>query len=270
MRRIEFPEKSSLSSRPTRLLLLVPLAVVALALAGCGGESSPLDSDDIFGSAATNTVEAGSEQMSIEGEVTLGEQTIGQVGQGVYDNAAERGRIEQTLSFAAGDAEVEQISNEDVTWLKAPLLFQGVIPSDKEWFRIRGGEQTSLRAAVALTPRDLFAIMRLASTEVEEVGTEEIEGVEVTHYRAPVDADKLAADSYLTSIDAVYEPLEIWVDDDGVVRRMVVDFTALYDPDAQARTRTVVTSDFSEFGTEVAVTLPPERLVVNASDVAEG
>jgi hypothetical protein len=44
----------------------------------------------------------------------------------------------------------------------------------------------------------------------------------------------------------------------------------LYDPDAQARTRTVVTSDFSEFGTEVAVTLPPERLVVNASDVAEG
>jgi len=255
---------------PIGKVLLVPLAVLVLALAGCGGGGSPLDSDDIFGSAADNTVEAGTEQFTVEGEVTIGEQTIGQSGEGVYDNAADRGRIEHTLTFAAGDAQVEQISDKGVTWLKSPLLFQGVIPEDKEWFRIKAGELTSLRAAVALTPGDLLGIMRLASTEVEEVGTEEIEGVEVTHYRAPVDADKLAADSYLTSIDAVYEPLEIWVDDDGVVRRMVVDFTALYDPDAQARTRTVVTSDFSEFGTEVAVTLPPERLVVNASDVAEG
>jgi hypothetical protein len=248
---------------------VLSVTVLVLALAACGGGGA-LDSDDIFGSAADNTVEAETAQLAIDGEISSGTQRFTVAAEGSFDIAEDRGQITQTLTFPNGEAQVDQISDKGVTLIRAPILFGSALPEGVEWLRIAPDEQTSLRAAMALTPTDLFELMRLASTEVEEVGTEEVAGAELTHYRAEVDPEKLAADAYQTKIDAVHEPIEIWVDEDGIVRRVKVDFTALYDPGSDQRVRTVSTTDLSDFGSEVTVEMPPENAIVDSTDIAQG
>jgi hypothetical protein len=255
---------------------LLPLALaLALALAGCGGGGSPLDPDDPFGSAAENTVEAGTEKTSIDGSVTFSGQTIELKGNGAFDNELQRGELRVTLTIPGqGNVVLDEVYNKLVAWIKSPR-FQAALPEGKEWIRFdlaKAGEQIGYDVAAVMgqTPTDAFAHLRRASTEATEVGEEEIDGVETTHYRADVDTAKLAADARQKASDPVYKPLDMWVDGDGLVRRVKIDFTSKLYPTEEDRAHTVLTIDLTDFGTEVAVALPPAGKVVNATDVAGG
>jgi hypothetical protein len=255
-----------------RFWLVAPLA---LALVACGGSKSALDPNDPLGSAATNTEEAGTHKMGLTARVTLGSQTVALTGEGAFDEAARRGRLDLTLTIpGAGTAELDEVFNKASIFVKSPLFAQA-LPPGKQWIRIdaaKAGEQVgfNFKAIMGQTPTEVLAHLRRASTDVTEVGEEDLNGVATTHYRAEIDIDKLVADRVQKLTDASYKPIDVWVDDEGRVRRVKLDFTSKVDPTAAARTHSVLTVDFSDFGTEVDVQVPPARQVVEATDTVGG
>jgi hypothetical protein len=91
-------------------------------------------------------------------------------------------------------------------------------------------------------PARLFEQLR-RDRSFERIGDGEIRGVRVTHYRA-VPEEVAPGD--------VLEPIEVWVDEAGVALRVRYGGA-----EATPRTR-----DYFDFGVEVAVERPPDRLVV--------
>jgi hypothetical protein len=256
-----------------RLWLVAPLA---LGLAACGGSKSALDSKDLLGSAAANTEAAGSYKIATTGRATFGSQTISLRGQGAFDNEAKRGRLNLTLTIpGAGTATLDEIFNKGIILVKSPLFAQA-LPMDKQWIRInaaRAGEQVgfNLKAVMGQTPDEVLAHLRRASaTTVTEVGDEDLNNVPTTHYRADIDLDKLASDRAQRLSDASYKPIDVWVDEEGRVRRLKLDFTAKVAATETARSHSILTIDLSDFGTPVEVDIPPPGQIVNATDAVAG
>src|SRR5690606_36685311 len=133
-------------------------------------------------------------------------------------------------------------------------------------------------ASANQSPTETLKRLR-ASGKVEDVGGEEIDDVDTTHYRATVDIDAMAqfggmSDDLLEQtrglLGDTYD-LDVWVDADGDVARMTwfVDLSASPDlpvgiPDEGDIHYTITTSDF---GAPVDVSAPPESQVVHIRDL---
>ena len=106
---------------------------------------------------------------------------------------------------------------------------------------------------------------------MKTIGTEQIDGVETTHYRAAIDTKKIpAADNFQKLTTATYKPIDVWVDEDGRVRQVRFDYTAKIDPSMAPRARVVLTMKLTDFGATVDVAPPKANLVIDASAPAGG
>jgi hypothetical protein len=111
------------------------------------------------------------------------------------------------------------------------------------------------------------------------VGSEEVRGVDTTHYRAAIDLEaalrQLEADEAFgelldqDALDAAIaqfgdEPydVEVWIDDDGLVRRQVVDIPS---PEGDA----TMTMEMFDFGEDVEVEVPDESDSIDFFDLME-
>ena len=91
---------------------------------------------------------------------------------------------------------------------------------------------------------------------VQTVGTETVDGVSTTHYKATIDLAKAADTVGGPAKEAVqhlidkggpsYVPVDVWIGDDGLVRKLTVDETVSND----GETATLhLTLDLSDYGT---------------------
>ena len=88
------------------------------------------------------------------------------------------------------------------------------------------------------TPADVLKQLQRTATPVKTIGTETIDGVETTHYRAAIDTRKIpAADKFQKLTRSVYKPIDVWVDGDGRVRQVRFDYTTKIDPAMAPRAR---------------------------------
>ncbi len=127
-------------------------------------------------------------------------------------------------------------------------------------------------------PADALALLEGASEDgVEEVGDEEIDGVETTHYRAEIDlratyensdavTDREAFEAFLDQLGD--DPLEtdIWLDDEGRVVQQSFEQPLPVAEGVNASMQFTMT--FSDFGTEVDVQVPDDSDTVDALDLA--
>ena len=111
------------------------------------------------------------------------------------------------------------------------------------------------------------------SGQMEEVGDEDVRGVETTHYRGVVDLVKAAeqfrgprADAARRSVRQLVRftghstiPMEVWIDEDSLVRRMRWTQTL---PQGAAQSRMTMTMDVFDFGAPVAIARPPAQDVM--------
>jgi hypothetical protein len=108
-----------------------------------------------------------------------------------------------------------------------------------------------------------------ASDDVAVVGSEPIDGAGTTHYQGHVDLTKIAANGGASSsqVDAAKQlgldsmPLDVWLDADGLPRRILIDTTFAVSGQ-QATFHMQV--DMSDYGAPVDVALPP------AGDIRDG
>lgn len=170
-------------------------------------------------------------------------------------------------------------------------LFDRVLPKGREWVEIDlerpgsvpGVDLSGLSELSHGDPRQTLDLLRAVSDEVEEVGEETVRGVATTHYRATVDLGRYPtllppaerprakrAVERLTKLLGTRElPMDLWVDDGPLVRRSRQSLP-LGAGGLGLATSATVEVEYFDFGTEVAVEVPPDRETVPLERVWNG
>ena len=184
-----------------------------------------------------------------------------------------------------GGLEMEMIVDGSMLYMRMPQLQQmGGAPT--EWLSmdmstvVPGYEQLLEMGAGRNDPANAFGYLQGAEN-VDEVGAETVNGVETTHFRGSVDlADaitqvpkdmrrdmRLVVEQMREQAGTLTMPFDIWIDDDGLLRRMV--FAMQAEGDVAGAFSMTTTMDVTEYGNEFELEIPPADEVTDLTDLAE-
>lgn len=297
-----------------RLYGLLLLAACLLAVAGCGGGTSasgvtaePISFRELASSASTSA-EATTGRYSFDLSFTFpgSNEPFALSGEGAFDSANERASSAVDMSslakllgrfvagfgsFGATDPpdfddpagwKIEVVRDGDVGYVRIPAI-DDQLPEGKTWVRGTAGDVRAggfsfkeLDSFTQNDPRDMLEALRGLTGDIETVGTEDLRGVETTHYRAHLDPAELANEAARKGADApsLFDhlsgqsgvtdvPLDVWIDANGLVRKLSVDVDA---PDATGKIGHVsLAFELWDYGEPVEIAVPPASQVVDAS-----
>lgn len=187
--------------------------------------------------------------------------------------------------------QLEALQDGRIVYLRFPLI-ASELPEGKEWIKVdvdalaqmKGVELDleQLGSFGATDPLSILEALEAVSGPLETVGREEIRGTETTHYRTTLDPAKIAAQAEaagatedvlgsfkdaLAQVNLASVPLDVWVDDAGLLRRMEID-ASMTQEGLGGETSMRLTFDLFDYGAEVDVEPPPADLVVDAATLA--
>jgi hypothetical protein len=280
-----------------KIFAALAAVLVTLGLSACGGgdgdASAPETPRAAVIEAANRTAEAGSSRASFEITMTgLAPQPLTMTAEGIFDSAERRGRMTMDMSeLGAGSGQdlgtAEMIFDDFVVYMKFPFLTQAQ-PNLKPWLKFdlrelgkqQGFDLGQLSQLNQNDPSQALQYLRAASDDVTEVGEEEVRGVETTHYRMTVDLRKVVdlapaeqreqlratIDQIIESSDIRMVPTEVWIDEDGLARRMSFRYEGMrFAPGQQGDMK--MTMDLYDFGVEVDVDVPPKNQVTDIQEL---
>jgi LppX_LprAFG lipoprotein len=259
-----------------RGLLICAIAAASLATAACGGGGA--NALQSVASAAEKT--AGTD--SVRFDMKLSE-TVGPIGpltfraDGVADNSAKAADMTMDLSTVAAFAG-SQAGTPD-QWKAHFILDDGIfymhLPAIDKYLNGKTWVKADLNALAKRHGFDLSQLLQQAGSQdptkalqaiesvgnVSKVGTATIDGVNTTEYSGTIDVQKAAAalgpsvsklfaQAKLTTI-----PVDVWVGDDGLVRRLHENFA--YPLQGAGELTTDLTMDLSDFGVQTNIQPPP-------------
>jgi hypothetical protein len=273
---------------------LIAIAVGVAALVAGGDEGTGPTGADAVAEAAERTGKAKGLRYTLSGTAEnpqLG-RPVTMRGEGVSDIAGQRShaRIDmpemaEIMRDAGEDGELtdpdtwqmEMFMDGRVMYMKFPLAEKGL--GGKSWAKmdlIKTSEALGIDPALMRAsqqqgdPTLMLRQLRTVSDEVETVGTENVRGVETTHYRATVNLRKYPEivpeadrEKVRRSIDKLVElsgghetsQTEIWVGKDKLVRRMKME-QYMKQPGQSDVTRNNFTMEFTDYDAQVDVQPP--------------
>lgn len=260
-----------------RGLLICAIAVASLATAACGGGSAVNALQSVAGAAEKT---AGTD--SVEFHLKLSE-SVGPIGpltftaDGVSDNTAKSADMTMDLSslaaFAGSQAgtpdqwKAHFILDNEVFYMRLPALDKHL--NGKTWVK------ADLNALAKQHGFDLSQLLQQAGSQdptkalqaiesvgnVSKVGTATIDGVNTTEYSGTIDVKKAAAalgpsaSKLLAQAKVTTIPVDVWVGDDGLVRRLHENFA--YPVQGAGELNTDLTMDLTDFGVKTNIQPPP-------------
>jgi hypothetical protein len=260
-----------------RARVCILLLAAPLALAACGGGAKKSGSDAkltpvaYVRSSAQKTAKAASEHMTLKGSVAVRGQLVTLSGGGNFDNAKRTGALHIEFNIGGLAGEMDEVMHGTTIYMQSPL-FSAALPKGKTWMKI------DLRRALQSQGIDFSTLgsqdptQTLAQLEsigtVTELGSEDVGGVATTHYRGHVDLAKVPQGEQLKALtNATYGPVDVWIgDDDGLVRRMKVSYSVA--PSTAAKQAVSFTTDFSDFGKAVVVSVPAAADTFDATNAS--
>lgn len=182
------------------------------------------------------------------------------------------------LVEAVGDG-IEVVTDGDTVYLRAGLLgtFLGV---DTPWAAVSGPDAAVQRRSLAplgsSDPCDLLEVLRGVG-EVSEAGREPLDGVTTTHYRVVVDPARAVErapaearddlEAAVTALEGLEPEVDVWIGEDGVVRRVVYTFG---EGSASPMGSGTLTFDLFGVGAPVEIAVPPADQVTELDAAALG
>jgi hypothetical protein len=264
-------------------------AVMGSVLAGCGDDSEPTGAEDGASSRASGdggrdqgttavraaydkTAEAESARMTIKMKLAAEGRTVTSDGRGILDLAEG----DSVMTITAEGKSLEQRVVDQVLYQKAPGQDA---PGGKPWVKIDlkkvAAQQGMNNQQIGDPARTASYAKAITDEDVTKVGTEEIDGVNTTRYRVSVDVAKLPGGEQMRKQLGPTLPMQVWLDDEGRLRRQQLDMTvkaeasASAKPDTSAAPRQLRMSSvmqFSDFGTEVDAEAPSAGQVADMTD----
>lgn len=192
---------------------------------------------------------------------------------------ATGGTEEMPPGFAEmmGEMEVRQIG--DTVYMKFPF-FTAFLGAETEWISLPAeegeGMTEDMSPASPSDPGDFLESFSDVEGSVEELGTEEIRGTATTHYRLTVDEswqDKLSAEELAEleeqgPLPDTSFPIDLWVDGEGLVQRMMMEMDAEeFSGEDQDFDGMTMTFDFFDYGESVTIEAPPADQVTDMSEL---
>jgi hypothetical protein len=224
------------------------LLLVVLPLAACGGSKKSTSQTNLSPSAAvraaaTKTAAQKSEHIGLNGTAVLSGQQVTVTGAGDFKGHAGTLHLDFNAGGLAGT--IDAVVEGTKLYMRSPLLLSS-LAAGKTWLEIdiakaaNAGGGLALSTLAAQDPAQ--TLERLGSLKnVSKVGSEQVGGVATTHYRG-----KLTASA--AQPGGTYD---LWIgDDDGYVHRVRVSSRL------SASATLDATTDLSDFGKNVAVTIP--------------
>ncbi|WP_237719958.1 hypothetical protein [Streptomyces xiaopingdaonensis] len=257
----------------------------AALVAGCGSESASDDGASgessgpppakVVEAANTKTLQEKTAHLSLKTVVTQGGRTVNVDGHGVIDLRDGT----SSLEVGEGGERLEQRVVDEVLYQKPPKEAAAQLPAGKTWTRIDVGKLGAAGGGRLGDPADTLAFTQGVSGDgVKELGREKVGGTPTTHYRVTLDIEKLARGDAQQEKELREQlgedvPVDLWTDEDGVMRRMATQLTI--DPpkeaDAGGKAEVKTTVELSGFGTEVDVEAPPAAKTEDVTEeVAQG
>ena len=270
------------------------IGLLGLLGAACGGGGTPA-TVTLVRDAPKKTSDAKTSRMNVVIErpgVQSGGQTPPINITGEADYQAHRGHMLIDLSqFGLPGPPIDAVFDNATVYEKFPAALGAALPPGKSWVKVDlatagqsvGVDASGLSQGQAGDPSQTLDYLRGASDNTKKVGTEDVRGTPTTHYRAVVDLNKAAAQSP-TARDAIKstvkllgsstQPVDVWVDAGGRVRRMKyrVDLSKSKVPTSTTGVPGSVTFtlELFDFGVPVQAQLPPPDQVVDLSALQGG
>jgi hypothetical protein len=223
-------------------------AMLAVAAAGCGSESTSTNTDE---TAATAQFELLITRDDKQGRLVL---------RGRYDYVRRQGflttKLEDTDDSATdvptevrffGERSYAEMTYEGKTYWKVDQADAGVGYPDEAIIPFPGGE---------VDARESLRLI-LAAGDEQKRGREEVRGADTTRYRVELDPEDVSRELGGRPFDQAVGRFEadVWADDAERVRRIRIH-----------ETEGTLTYDFYDFGVAVDVERPPEEQVLSQKE----
>ncbi len=255
---------------------LVLAAVLLLSLRGgdspTGGPLSPV------AEAAERTAQSTGAQVVGTGEVTASGVSMTMGFSGAFSADGERATMtyevrSSTLPAAAAQmGPMEMIVDEGVVYVSSPAF--APVLGGKNWMKMDFSEFAPDASASSLDAQLLLNQLNATGPNPQVVGNERVRGTKTKRYTATIDPQlqaeqlrELGEDeaAELVEQQATSTTVDVWIDNDGLVRRMAM--AVPFDAVGGSGARMQMTMDFFDFGTEPTIALPPEDQVMDASEL---
>jgi hypothetical protein len=232
--------------------------LLPLLISACGGGGGATTvSGDPLAAATAAMAKQGSEKVAIQGTGDFQGQKLTLDGNGAFKG--DDGELHLVVGVGGlGSTNVDEIRQNGTIYLQSPLLATTL--AGKHWLKLTAGKRANflgfdLSPLTDQTPSSVLAKLS-GDGSVSTVGKDTIGGVETTHYRKTLDVTEQGAD---------YKSVDAWVDDQGLVRKLQLDYDAHIDPTSKTPAHTVLTMTLSDFGAPVTVTPPAPSDTLDAS-----
>jgi hypothetical protein len=285
---------------------VLALAVLALPLAACGGSGTksgfPSSSTPSLAQAATRSASASTLKLDFTMTMTAPNlpSPATMTASGVENNTSHQADMNFDMSgFASslGKSAPKQFTNPAlwrgeeiadfskgrfVLYMHLPLL-TNLVPDHKPWIKLdlsaygkRLGIDFTQLTQFSSNPGQTLDWLRSTNGAITRLGSETVDGVRTTHYKAAIDLAKYPSivsparrAAVRKAISAVINltglrtfPVDAWVSDDGLVRKMNMSFTE--DVSGQQLTMNMTTR-FHDFNSPVSIKLPPANQVLDST-----
>ncbi len=280
--------------RAGRLLSAGALAAVLVACGGSGGNgkggSSSVAQGDptvVVTGAAARTTAAKNAKVDLNGTVAADGRTIRLDGTGAIDFAGKTFQLTLTVPPVG---QIEERVVDDVLYIRVPEAAAAQF-GGKSWLKLDprafGAGQNPFGSLDSSNPAQILSTLQGAG-DVTKVGDETVRGVHTVRYHADVDVAK-AADAQKLSPQQREQlqqalggqatiPEDVWIDDQGLVRRITVEFAAKPPAGTPGTTaapsatpsslQTKLTMEFYDYGQATApVTAPPADQVTDFGQI---
>ena len=297
----------SVNARRSHALVAALVVLAAFLAAGCGTTGAVPPELSSFTNVAQTSAAADSASFSFEANVSVPgiDKQLAFSAKGAFDTPAKRSQTSVDLSSVAEliksfgsslggtvtgdlgspeDWKLEVIQDGDTAYVHFPLLAKQ-LPGGKTWIKgdaktlssADAGQLKQFGSLAGTDPRDVFGLLKAVSGSIEAVGTDEIRGVETSHYKATIDIAKLeklvpaAQRDSLGTVDQSAKqaglaeiPLEIWIDSDQRVRKLSLDVDAKQ-PGTSASLKASLVVEIYDYGKALQLELPSADQVADAA-----
>jgi hypothetical protein len=269
---------------------------VTIAIAtGCGSGTEKISLETVS-YAAAQTEAGGTARVSFKGSVTFNHdhaQRFEFKGRGVVDWRTGSAKMTAVYKYPSpiqefikqrfgGPATADLILDENegiVLYMRFPFL-KGQMPKGKTWLKADivemgkayGLDLDRMKETRQTSPDNMLAYLKSA-VGVRKVGTDLVRRDVTTHYSAVVRAQTIveqappdqqeAMRKFLRLMDIKTYPVDIWVDPDGLVRKLAIEME--YKQPGGEYVKMQVSEEYYDFGVEAVIEPPPAKRVLDVT-----
>jgi hypothetical protein len=194
------------------------LVLAALLASGCTGSERQLLSNAMVKMNAQPGM-----TMRVTVTMSVAGRTMSLAGTAWSDKASGLTQIALDMPIGGRNVHIDEVADNGTLYMR----MTGGPPTPRPWVQVTAGGADS--GQMAADPSQMLSSLDMVVDSIQQVGREPVNGVATTHYHAVLDTSKASPAAgaqppteggMFRQLGATTLPLDAWIDDSGLLRRM--------------------------------------------------